>query len=134
MQYCCATLLLSRNKRQVGSRWLKSLTNFKLCAATANNRMCQQTQHVTSVVGSCWPTMLCPFARGFIKSSTTRVRTFLKPHIFCPYPGVDGPLNHSVSALTGFVWTKGRIRVKLYAVSKISGCFGKWPYFVSFVV
>ena len=83
--------------------------------------------------------MLCPFARGFIKSSTTRVRTFLKPQIFCPYPGVDGPLNHSwecfqkeafsVSAFTGFVWTKGRIRVKLYAVSKISGCVGKWPYF-----
>lgn len=34
-----------------------------------------------------------------------------------------------MSAFTGFVWTKGRIRVKLYAVSKISGCVGKWPYF-----
>ena len=26
--------------------------------------------------------MLCPFARGFIKSSTTRVRTFLKPRAY----------------------------------------------------
>ena len=50
----------------------KSLTSFKLCATTPNNiatkcnRMCQRTQHVTfNNVGSCWLTMLHPFARGF---------------------------------------------------------------------
>ena len=33
---------------------------------TPCNRVCKQTQHVTSNnVGSCWPTMLRPFARGF---------------------------------------------------------------------
>ena len=32
---------------------------------TTCNRMCKRTQHVTSNnVGSCWPTMLRPFARG----------------------------------------------------------------------
>ena len=58
------TLWRSRNKRNVGSCWLKSLTGFKLCATTCN-RECKRTQHVTSNnVGSCWPTMLRPFARG----------------------------------------------------------------------
>ena len=43
----------------------KSLTGFKLSATTCN-RVYKRTQHVTSnKVGSCWPTMLRPFARGF---------------------------------------------------------------------
>ena len=34
-------------------------------ATTTPNRVCKQTQHATSNnVGSCWPTMLRPFARG----------------------------------------------------------------------
>ena len=34
---------------------------------TTCNRVCKRTQHVTSSnVGSCWPTMLRPFERGFI--------------------------------------------------------------------
>ena len=33
----------SRNKRNVGSCWLKSLTGFKLCATTPNNTQ----QHAT---------------------------------------------------------------------------------------
>ena len=37
IQHCCATLPRSRNKRNVGSFWLKSLTGFKLCATTLNN-------------------------------------------------------------------------------------------------
>ena len=33
---------------------------------TTCNRVCKRTQHVSSNnVGSCWPTMLRPFARGF---------------------------------------------------------------------
>ena len=73
---CCATLRRSRNKRNYGSWWLKSLTGFKLCATTRNNmqqhattcnRVCKRMQHVTSNnIGSCWPTMLRPsFARDF---------------------------------------------------------------------
>ena len=55
--------LPSRNKRNVGSCWLKSLTGFKLCATTCN-RVCKRTQHVTSnIVESCWPTMLHPFCK-----------------------------------------------------------------------
>ena len=64
---CCATLRRSRNKRNVGSCWLKSLTCFKLCArATTCNKVDKRTQHVLSNnVGSCQPRKLCPFARGF---------------------------------------------------------------------
>ena len=47
IQHCCATLRRSRNERNVGSCWLKSLTGFKLCATTCN-RVCKRTQHVTS--------------------------------------------------------------------------------------
>jgi len=58
IQHCCATLRRSRNKRNVGSCWLKRLTGFKLCATTCI-RVYKQTQYVTSnSVGSCWPTML----------------------------------------------------------------------------
>ena len=59
MQHCCATLRRSRNKRNVGSYWLKSLTGFKLCATTRNNMQqgvqTDEIKHVTSNnVGSCW--------------------------------------------------------------------------------
>ena len=72
IQHCCATLRRSRNKRNVGSCWLKSLTGFKLFWTTRNNLTSNNMQqgvqtdaHVTSKnVGSCWPTMLRPFARG----------------------------------------------------------------------
>ena len=67
LQHGCATLRRSRNKRNVRSCWLKSLTGFKLCA-TACNRVCKRTQHVTSNnVGNCWSTMLRPFARRLIE-------------------------------------------------------------------
>ena len=37
---------------------------------TTCNRVCRQTQHVTSNnVGSCWPTILRPFVRGLIRTS-----------------------------------------------------------------
>ena len=79
---------------KVGSCWLESLSDFKLCATTPNNmqqqktcnRVCKQSQHVTSIVWSCWPTMSGPFARSLIKAPAKRVRAFLKPHIFYPYP------------------------------------------------
>ena len=45
IQHCCATLRRSRNKRNVGSCWLKSLTDFKLCSTTRNNIQ----QHATCV-------------------------------------------------------------------------------------
>ena len=37
IQHYCATLRRSRNKRNVGSCWLKRLIGFKLCATTPNN-------------------------------------------------------------------------------------------------
>ena len=37
---CCATLRRSRNKRNVGSCWLKSLTGFKQTDATCNIQQC----------------------------------------------------------------------------------------------
>ena len=46
--------------------WFQTLRNNSQHHATTYNRMCKRTQHVTSNnVGSCWPTMLRPFARGF---------------------------------------------------------------------
>ena len=43
VQHCNATLQRSRNKGNVGSCWLKSLTGFKLCAATPNKTQGVQT-------------------------------------------------------------------------------------------
>ena len=64
IQHCCATLRRSRNKRNVGSCWVKSLTGFKLCATTRNNIQ----QHATRCANERnvqHPTKLRPFARGF---------------------------------------------------------------------
>ena len=60
-------------QKNCGSCWVKSLTSFKLCATTRSNIQQHATgcangrnMHVTSNnIGSCWPTTLRPFARGF---------------------------------------------------------------------
>ena len=72
------------SKEMLAGVWLKSFTSFKLCPttpmqqhATTCNRVCKRTQRVTSNnVGSWWPTMLRPFARGL--SHTNVYRVFLK--------------------------------------------------------
>ena len=49
----------------------QTLRNNSQQHATTCNRVCKRTQHVTSNnVGSCWPTLLLPFARGFRKDLT----------------------------------------------------------------
>ena len=46
--------------------WFQTLRNNTQQPPTTCNRVCKRTQHVTSNnVGSCWPTMLRPFVRGF---------------------------------------------------------------------
>ena len=45
----------------------QTLRNNTQQHSTTCNRMCKWTQHVTSNnVGSCWPTMLRPFAWGYL--------------------------------------------------------------------
>ena len=47
--------------------WFQTLRNNKQEQPTTCNRVCKRTQHLTSSnVGSCWPTMLRPFARGLM--------------------------------------------------------------------
>ena len=53
IQHCCATLRRSRNKRIVGSCWLKSLTGFKLCATSNNMQQGVQTD-ATWNIQQCW--------------------------------------------------------------------------------
>ena len=49
---------------------------------TICNRVCKRTQHVTAnIVGSCWPTMLRPFALGFIE------RFYSRGHHLCKFIG-----------------------------------------------
>ena len=54
IQHCCATLRRSRNKRNVGSCWLKSLTGFKLCATTRNNMQQGVQTNATCNIQQCW--------------------------------------------------------------------------------
>ena len=54
IQHCCATLRQSRNKRNVGSCWLKSLTGFKLCATTSNNMQQGVQTDATCNIQQCW--------------------------------------------------------------------------------
>ena len=54
IQHCCATLHQLRNKRNVGSCWLKSLTSFKLCATTSNNiQQGEQTDATCNIQQCC---------------------------------------------------------------------------------
>ena len=54
IQHCCATLRRSRNKRNVGSCLLKSLTGFKLCATTSNNMQQGVQTDATCNIQQCW--------------------------------------------------------------------------------
>ena len=54
IQHCCATLRRSRNKRNVGSCWLKSLTGFKLCATTSKNIQQGVQTDATCNIQQCW--------------------------------------------------------------------------------
>ena len=95
IEHCCATLRRSRKKRNFRSCWLKSLTGFKLRSTTPNitqphattcNRVCRRTQHVTSNVGSCWPTTLRPFARRLMTLLISSINpTFVKGDGFIYY-------------------------------------------------
>ena len=54
IQHCYATFRLSRNKRNVGSCWLKSLTGFKLCATTSDNMQQGVQTDATCNIQQCW--------------------------------------------------------------------------------
>ena len=54
IQHCCATLRRSRNKRNIGSCWLKTLTGFKLCATTSNNMKQGVQTDATCNIQQCW--------------------------------------------------------------------------------
>ena len=60
----------------------QTLCNNTQQLPTTCNRVCKRTQHVTSNnFGSCWLTMLRPFARGFIIVSLSLVAWWLLPLI-----------------------------------------------------
>ena len=69
----------------------QTLGNNTQLHPTTCNRVCKRTQYVTSNnVGSCWPTMLRPFAQGltficskynFNKNHKYLVVVFLVPHL-----------------------------------------------------
>ena len=54
IQHCSATLQRSRSKRDVGSRWFKSLNGFKLCAKTPNNMQQGVQTDATCNIQQCW--------------------------------------------------------------------------------
>ena len=61
------------------------VSNFAQQHPTTCNRVCKQTQHVTSNnVGSFWPTMLRPFAQGFKLLNTVLVILHLKSRFSFP--------------------------------------------------
>ena len=72
IQHCCATLRRSRNEEKCWELLAEKFDRFQTLRnntqrhPTTRNRVCKRTQHLTSDnVGSCWPTMLRPFARVF---------------------------------------------------------------------
>ena len=66
----CCTVEQKTKFSVLGVAGSNSLTRFKPQQhATTCNRVCKRTQHLTSHnVGSCWPTLLCPFVQCLLKS------------------------------------------------------------------
>ena len=111
--------------------WLVS--NFARQHATTCNRVCKRTQHVTSNnVGSCWPTMLRPFARGLRLLSCI----LSKDHnLILGYPFWSQPLWYVVNFMKEVLSCKSRyvtiliqrlymssiIRLELGIISELSG-------------
>ena len=76
IQHCCATLRRSRNKRNVGSCWLKSLTGFKLCATTSNNIQQHATADATCNIQQCWELLVSNVASVCTQPNTLNVLYF----------------------------------------------------------
>ena len=66
------------------------VSNFAQQHPTTCNRVCKRTQHVPSnKVESCWPTMLCPFARGLTNQCYMVFWLFLRcPWLNCAHSGM----------------------------------------------
>ena len=79
IKHCCATLRRSRNKRIVGSCWLKSLTGFKLCATTSNNMQQGVETDATCNIQQCWELLANDDA-----SVCTGLKTHLTGHKHAP--------------------------------------------------
>ena len=79
IQHFCATLWRSRNKRIVGSCWLKSLTGFKLCATTSNNMQQGVQTDATCNIQQCWELLANDNA-----SVCTGLKTHLTGHKHAP--------------------------------------------------
>ena len=82
---------------------------------TTCNKVCKRKQHVTSNnSGSCWPTMLSPFARGFTLE--------LNPVIFASYVYVKKFFFRSISSLMRFFFKLSTVfRIIVSAVPQGGG-------------
>ena len=90
--------------------WLQTLLNNTQQSPTTCNRVCKRTQHVTSNnVGSCWPTMLRPFARGF-NSQRLDSSGFMNEVSLACFPGINAFISVSVSVGISNIWKKLRKR------------------------
>ena len=84
IQYCCTTLRRSRNKRNVGSCWLKNLTGFKLCATTSNNMQQGVQTDVTCNIQQCWELLannVGSFCTGLKTQSSSKKKPFKHPRV-----------------------------------------------------
>ena len=81
IQHCCATLWRSRNKRNVESCWLQSLTGFKICATTPNSRQ-QHAQGMKTDATCNIQQCLHPFAWG-LRIFSLRLQCFVRYMNYC---------------------------------------------------
>ena len=108
-------------------------SNFAQQHATTCNSVCKRTQHVTSNnVGSCWPTMLRPFARGLRLLSCILSKD---DNLILGYPFWSQPLWYVVNFMKKVLSCKSRhitiliqrlymrsiIKLELGIISELSG-------------
>ena len=96
IQHCCSTLRRSRNIRNVGNCWVKSLTGFKLCEklpSTPNNMQQGVQTNTTCSIQQCGELLanMRPFARcfrqatGFACLKPRANGMYLRPFMLCLY-------------------------------------------------
>ena len=88
IQPCCAPLRRLRNKKKCWGflaekfDWFQTLRNNTQQHPATCNRVCKRTQHVTSNnVGSCWSTMLRPFAHSLSHQKSENPRNLARQHV-----------------------------------------------------
>ena len=128
IQPCCAPLRRLRNKKKCWGflaekfDWFQTLRNNTQQHPATCNRVCKRTQHVTSNnVGSCWSTMLRPFAHSLSHQKSENPRNLARQHVLTKIVQAPMPMLISQWKPTPHLLSQNRTKLRKSAPGSDSG-------------